>query len=64
MNLFQEFWHIVHGAVHGALGAMMGKQVELKKRDAPEDEAMNAREEVEIEVYVFIDIKITPVARA
>ena len=37
----------------GALGALMGEQVEVEKRDAPEYETMNAREEVEIEVSLF-----------
>ena len=38
----------------GALGALMGEQVEVEKRDAPDYETMNAREEVEIEVSLFV----------
>ena len=38
----------------GALGALMGEQVEVEKRDAPEYETMNAREEVEIGVSLFV----------
>ena len=38
----------------GALGALMGEQVEVEKRDAPEDETISAREEVEIEVSLFV----------
>ena len=51
----QEFWNVVHGAVHGALGALFGERVEVEKRDASEDETISAREEVANEVYVFLD---------
>ena len=59
MNLFQEFWNVVHGAVHGALGALFGEleQVEVEKRGASEDETIEARseaEEVEMEISVFL----------
>ena len=43
MNIFQEF-----------LGALFGRQVEVEKRDAPEDEKSKAREEVEIKVSLFL----------
>ena len=46
---------MVHGAVHGALGAFFGERVEVEKRDASEDETISAREEVANEVYVFLD---------
>ena len=47
MNTFQEWWHhIARGAARGALHAFLGKQVE--KRDAPENENLDAREEVKI----------------
>ena len=55
MNLFQEFWNVVHGAVHGALGALFGERVEVEKRDASEDETISAREEVANEFYLFLD---------
>ena len=45
---------MVHGAVHGALGALFGERVEVEKRDASEDETISAREEVANEVYVFL----------
>ena len=55
MNIFQEWWrHIAHGAAKGALHALFGKQVKVEKRDAPEDEKLNAREEVEIKFTVFV----------
>ena len=37
--------HVLHGAAKGAAHAYFGK-VEVEKRDAPENEAMTAREEV------------------
>ena len=54
MNIFQEFWgHIARGAARGALHAFLGKQVELEKRDVPENENLDAREEVEIKFLYF-----------
>ena len=55
----QEFWNVVHGAVHGALGALFGEleQVEVEKRGASEDEMIKARseaEEVKMEISVFL----------
>ena len=53
----QEFWNVVHGAVHGALGALFGERVEMEKRGASEDETIEARseaEEVEMEISVFL----------
>jgi len=45
----EEFWNVVHGAVHGALGALFGEleQVEVEKRGASEDEMIKARSEAE-----------------
>ena len=60
MNIFQEWWrHIARGAARGALHAFLGKQVEVEKRDAPEDENLDAREEVKIKVSVFSVIYIS-----
>ena len=54
MKIFQEFWgHIARGAARGALHAFLGKQVKVEKRDAPENEKLDAREEVEIKVSVL-----------
>ena len=60
MNIFQSWWHhIARGAAKGALRAL-GKLVEEEKRDAPEYEMLDAREEVKIEVSVFsADIHFT-----
>ena len=65
-HALQSSFCVVHHAVQGAFGVIHGKpleykncahhgyeQVEMEKRDVPEDETVEARDEVEIDVQYF-----------